>query len=62
MILPQNQLTKGHSISINSITHSQRYLPHTVEIGFYALKLHIHPTFLIKVVVQKLKIYLQFMV
>lgn len=38
--LPQNPLTKGHSIAMNSITHSQRYLPHTIETRFYAVKLY----------------------
>jgi len=36
MVLPQNPLTKGHSTAMNSITHSQRYLPHTIETRFYA--------------------------
>ena len=38
--LPQNPLTKGHSIAMNSITHFQRYLPHTIETRFYAVKIY----------------------
>ena len=40
MVLAQNQLTKGHSIAMNSITHSERYLPHTIDTMYYSVKLY----------------------
>ena len=40
MVLPQNQLAKGHSIAMNSITHSVRYLPHTIDTRYYSVKLY----------------------
>ena len=40
MVIPQNQLTKGHSIAMNSITHSERYLPHTIDTRYYSVKLY----------------------
>lgn len=31
MVFTKTQPKKGYSIAMNSITHSQRYLPHTID-------------------------------
>lgn len=40
IFLLQNHLAKGHSIAMKSITHSQRYLPHTIDTRYYSVKLY----------------------
>lgn len=40
MVFPQKQLTKGHLIAMNSITHFVRYLPHTIYTRYYSVKIY----------------------
>lgn len=40
MVLAKYQLTKGNSIAMKSITHSARYLPHTIDTRYYSVKLY----------------------
>lgn len=40
MVFITKQLTKGHSIAMNRIPHSGRYLPHTIDTRYYSVKLY----------------------
>lgn len=40
MVLAKYQLTKENSIAMKSITHSARYLPHTIDTRYYSVKLY----------------------